>query len=62
MKYISYIEICVGLGLGLGPVLGSLINKYLSYEGTMYIFAAMNGVATLVCMLLIPNVLNKSVK
>ena len=23
MKYIGYIEICVGLGLGLGPVIGS---------------------------------------
>lgn len=25
MKYIGYIEMCVGLGLGLGPVLGSVI-------------------------------------
>lgn len=25
MRYIGYIEICVGLGLGLGPVLGSVV-------------------------------------
>lgn len=25
IKYIGYIEICVGVGLGMGPVIGSLV-------------------------------------
>lgn len=58
MKYIGYIEICVGLGLGMGPVIGSAVYKILGYEGTMYLFAGFNLAGTLACVCLIPNALN----
>lgn len=32
MKYIAYIEICIGIGLGLGPLLCSLFYSLLGYE------------------------------
>lgn len=58
MKYIGYIEICVGVGLGMGPVFGSVFFKFLAYEGTMYLFALCNGLATLCCYFFIPKALN----
>ena len=58
MRYIGYIEICVGLGLGMGPVIGSAVYKALDYEGTMYMFAGFNLLGTLLCVCLIPNALN----
>lgn len=61
MKYIGYIEICVGLGLGLGPVLGSVVYAQLGYESTMFFFGVCNGVTTLLCVIMIPNVLNATI-
>ena len=29
MRYIGYIEISVGVGLGMGPTIGSVVFKYL---------------------------------
>ena len=60
MRYIAYIEICVGLGLGLGPVFGSALG-FLGYSNEMYAFGAMNMVAILLCIVFIPNALNISV-
>ena len=60
MKYIGYIEISVGVGLGLGPTLGSIVYNKLDYEGTMYMFGCLNFVTMLICILLIPSELNKT--
>ena len=49
MKYISYIEITVGLGLGLGPALGSVIDTQVGYEWTMYIFGFLNLIGMILC-------------
>jgi len=58
MRYIGYIEISVGVGLGMGPTIGSAVYKFLDYEGTMYFFTALNVCGLLICLFLIPNVLN----
>ena len=58
MKYISYIEVVVGIGLGLGPLLGSAVYPYLDYEGTMYLFGCLNLSGVLLCVALIPSELN----
>jgi predicted MFS family arabinose efflux permease len=60
MKYIGYIEICVGLGLGMGPVIGSAVYSALEYEGTMYLFAGFNLMGTLACVCMIPSELNQT--
>ena len=62
MKYIGYIEIVVGLGLGLGPMLGAVVNPYLKYEGTMFFFGVLNLAAMIFCYVMIPNELNKAGK
>lgn len=61
MKYIGYVEISVGVGLGLGPTIGSIIFTYTDYQWTMYAFGAINFFALLLCFALIPSVLNNSV-
>lgn len=60
MRYIGYIEISVGVGLGMGPTIGSIVFKYLYYEWTMYFFGFLNLVALLICTVLLPNFLNKT--
>ena len=53
MKHIAYVEIVVGLGLGIGPIIGSALFNLLGYIGIMYLFAGFNLlVAFLVCILL----------
>ena len=60
MKYISYIEITVGIGLGMGPALGSVIYAQVQYAWTMYIFGILNLIGLVVCYFFIPGVLNKN--
>jgi len=60
IRHIGYIEIAVGVGLGMGPTIGSVVYKYLEYEGTMYFFGALNLAAMLVCQWAIPSQLNRT--
>lgn len=60
MNMIRYIEICVGLGLGLGPFLGSLVYSSLKYEGTIYMFGFLNLFGVVLAFILIPSELNRS--
>lgn len=62
MRYLGYVEICAGVGLGMGPVIGSLLSSYFDFEFTMYCFAALNLAATIMCYFLIPDELNLSAK
>ena len=55
LKYIGYIEIVVGLGLGLGPMIGGLVVPFLKYHGTMYFFAVINMVALGLCYFMLPK-------
>jgi MFS family permease len=58
MKYIGYIEIVVGVGLGMGPVIGGLVYGSLKFDGTMYFFGLINTFGLLCCIYLMPNELN----
>ena len=49
LKYIGYIEIVVGLGLGLGPMVGALVYPYGGYAGTMYFFGILNLLTLAMC-------------
>lgn len=60
MKYIGYIEIAVGVGLGAGPTLGSIFSSKFSYEVTMYIFGVLNTMGLIACIFMIPGELNMS--
>lgn len=60
MKYISYIEIVVGMGLAMGPAIGAVFDKFTNYEYTMYIFGVLNTVAMVCCYWFLPKELNKT--
>ena len=58
MKYITYIEIVVGIGLGLGPAIGSFVYDSLQYSGSMYMFGIINSIGMFICSSCIPSELN----
>ena len=61
MKYIGYVEVAIGLGLGLGPSLGSIVYTYVGYEQTMYFFGGLDLFGALCCIFMIPSILNQTV-
>jgi len=58
---IMYLEIYVGIGRGLGPIIGSVVYKAFEFEKCMYLFGAFNLVSTLIVIFVYPSVLNKKV-
>ena len=60
MRYIKYIEIAVGLGLGIGPLAGDQLFEVIGFEYSMYSFGGLNLLALLLCIILIPSVLNQT--
>ena len=58
MRHISYIEIAVGLGLGIGPLVGGYLYAWAHYENTMYIFGGLNLITMVFCYFAIPDSLN----
>lgn len=58
VRYIGYIEIAAGIGLGLGPSIGSIVFGLTDFQWTMYFFAGLNVFALIICYLFIPNELN----
>lgn len=58
LKYIGYIEICVGVGLGLGPIIAAQVLVPLGYDGTMYLFGVFNLVGCFLAICFLPGELN----
>ena len=51
----AIIEMSVGAGVSIGPVLGGLIYSYLSYEGSFYIIAAVYAICSFLFLFLMKN-------
>ena len=62
MEIIRYIEMCVGVGLGAGPFLGSAVYGSIGYANTMYLFAALNAATLALCLWALPAALNRREK
>jgi MFS family permease len=60
-KYIGYVELSLGLGLMLGPVLGSVFMNLTggSFEYTFYIFGFLIALGGLFAFCALPNYLNQ---
>ena len=54
-----YLEIYVGIGRGMGPIIGSVVYESLRFEYCMYLFGAFNLCSTLIVIFVYPSVLNK---
>jgi MFS family permease len=60
-KYIGYVELSLGIGLMLGPVLGSVLMAITeSFEFTFYAFGGLIFAGGLFAMCALPNYLNKA--
>lgn len=60
-KYIGYVELSLGIGLMIGPVLGSLFMAITdSFEITFYIFGGLILAGGLFAFIALPNYLNKA--
>jgi MFS family permease len=57
--YIGYCQTSVGLGLLLGPVIGTTIYKFAGYESTFYILGGILTCSLLTAIYLLPSRINK---
>jgi len=57
--YIGYCQTSVGLGLLLGPVVGTTIYRFAHYEYTFYILAVVLSISVCTAFFMIPNRINK---
>ena len=57
--YIGYCQTAVGLGLLLGPVIGTTIFQFAGYEGTFYVLAGILCLSLLTAFFLLPVRINK---
>ena len=57
-KYLGYGETATGIGLMLGPVLGSALNTLVGYTGAFFFFAGLLLVFGILSHNLIPSTLN----
>ena len=57
-EYMGYCESAVGVGLMIGPVLGSLVYGFAGYEKTFYVFGSVIGLGLIAVFILLPKRLN----
>ena len=57
-KYLGMAEASAGIGLMLGPVIGSFLYQYLDYMGTFFAFAGILFVNCILVMFVLPKSLN----
>lgn len=57
LRQISYIELSVGVGLGLGPTIGSILYFHFGYVWTMYSFGVLNTFSLVMSWVLLPKVM-----
>ena len=58
--YIGYVEMSIGAGLCMGPLIGAIVYRYVSYTGTFVVFAGLILVFGLLTTFMIPQRLNNS--
>ena len=52
--YIGYCQTAVGLGLLMGPVIGTSIFKFAGYEGTFYVLGGILCLSLMTAFFLLP--------
>jgi len=58
-EYVGYCQSACGIGLMIGPVLGSMIYAQLQYENTFFVFSGMLFAACVLVYFILPARLNK---
>lgn len=61
-KYLGWAEAATGLGLAVGPTLGSLVYNEVGYEWTFVIFGIVLGLGGVLIYMVLPATLNTGYK
>ena len=56
--YLGYAEASTGLGITFGPIIGSIIFRFLGYEYCFYSNAILSSIMVVICVLFMPKKLN----
>ena len=60
VRYIGYIEMCLGLGMFLGPFISGFMYSYLEYLGTFIFFGLLLVIGFIISVAMIPSRINFS--
>lgn len=58
-KYLGWAEAATGIGLVAGPVIGSVLFRFLKYKFTFVAFGGLLAIGGIFLMIILPNSLNK---
>jgi MFS family permease len=58
-RFLGYCSTAVGLGMMLGPVLGSVLYTFLAFEWTFYVFAFILSIIFVITLVMIPSELDR---
>jgi hypothetical protein len=58
-KYLGWAEAATGIGLVAGPVIGSILFRFLKYRFTFVAFGGLLAIGGLFLALILPSYLNK---
>ena len=61
-KFVGYCQSACGIGLMSGPVIGSIIYKYLAFQYTFVVFAGLMLFCGVLCIFFLPSRLNDMTK
>jgi predicted MFS family arabinose efflux permease len=61
-RYISYVEMSMGVGDMVGPAIGAFIFQFVGYVGTFLFFTLMVVLGIIVSIVMIPNSFNNTRK
>lgn len=61
-KYLGWAEAATGMGLAIGPTLGSLVYDKVGYENTFVIFGGLLALGGVLIFFTLPNRLNNGYK
>lgn len=54
-KYVSLFEGFVGIGITMGPIIGSLVYAFMGFSKTFFIFGALMAPASLLVVCILPS-------
>ncbi len=60
-KYFGYIEMCLGIGMFVGPFLSGILYQYINYLGTFMLLAGFLVLGFMYAYIRLPSRLNISV-
>jgi hypothetical protein len=56
--YSGYLNMSIGLGTCIGPILGSLLDRFLTYGEVFVVFTVLIGSSVIITAIMLPKRLN----